>query len=331
MVEAVAMATVRNLLGEQPTERLRCWYHNGEDTLEELNRRLGAICLHYKIPQEELRDWFFMTSGNEVPLRVAAGYSELKIDEPLVKCIAAEIHRNEIDVAVLDPLITLHGVPEGDNTKMDQVVRIFATIAGTQECAVELAHHTRKLPPGANGADYVASDIRGATATRDAVRAARMLNQMTERDAESAGIPEHERTAYFRIDRVKGNNSPAAKAVWRRFVNVELPNTDEVGVVVPWEFPGQSSPSPEMAAAEHAAETLFMQLLARFTLQGRNVGHNKGSRYAPALFVGEVEAKASKTGKEALAAAMRRLFAKGRIRVETSGKSGHRVSNIVSV
>ena len=30
MVEAVAMATCRNLLEEQPTDRLRVWYHNGE-------------------------------------------------------------------------------------------------------------------------------------------------------------------------------------------------------------------------------------------------------------------------------------------------------------
>ena len=73
------MATARNLLGKQPAERLRVRYHNGEDSLEELNRRLGAICLHYKIPQEELSEWFFMTSGNEMPLRVANGYGELKI------------------------------------------------------------------------------------------------------------------------------------------------------------------------------------------------------------------------------------------------------------
>jgi hypothetical protein len=73
--------------GEQPAERLRVWYHNGEDSLEELNRRLGAICLHYDIPQEELRGWFFMTSGNEIPLRVANGYGELKIHTPLVQAI----------------------------------------------------------------------------------------------------------------------------------------------------------------------------------------------------------------------------------------------------
>jgi RecA-family ATPase len=331
MVETVAMATGRNLLGEQPTERLRCWYHNGEDTLEELNRRLGAICLHYKIPQEELRSWFFMTSGNEVPLRVAQGYSELKIDEPLIKCITAEVKRNEIDVAVLDPLVTLHGVPEGDNSKMDHVIRIFAAIADSQECAVELAHHTRKLPPGANGTDYVAADIRGATATRDAVRAARMLNQMTEKDAENTGIPEHERVAYFRVDRVKGNNSPAAKAVWRRFVNVVLPNTDEVGVVVPWEFPGQGAPSEQMAAAEQAAEAMFMQLLIRFTLENRVASDRQGMNSAPLLFSREPEAKAARISKAALAAAMLRLFAKKRIRAEDSGEPGHKVHRIIAI
>jgi hypothetical protein len=320
MVELVAMATGRNLLGEQPTERLRCWFHNGEDPLEELNRRLGAICLRYGIPQQELRGWFFMTSGNEVPLRVAKGYSDLKIHELLIKCIAEEIARNEIDVATLDPLVTLHSVPEQDNSKMDAVVRIFAGIADAQDCAIELAHHTRKLAPGMT--DYVANDIRGASAIKDAVRAARMLNQMTETDAGAVGVPEHERTSYFRVDRVKGNNAPPAKAVWRRFVNVELPNTDEVGVVVPWDFPGQGAPSPEMTAAEQAADTIFMQLLARLTLEGRTVSDKAGTNYAPHVFSQEQEAKGAKIGKRPLADAMRRLFAAKRIRVEHRSQKG---------
>ena len=85
--------------------------------------------------------------------------------------------------------------------------------------------------------------MRAPRRLKDAVRAARMLNQMMAKDAEEVGIPEHERGYYFRVDRVKGNNPPS-KAVWRRFVNVELPNTDEVGVVEPWDFPGQGEASP---------------------------------------------------------------------------------------
>jgi RecA-family ATPase len=329
MVEGVAMATARNLLGEQPGERFRVWYHNGEDNLRELNRRLGAICLHYDIPLKELEGWFFMTSGNEVPLRVANGYGDLKIDTTLIKCIEEEISSNAIDVAILDPLVTLHSVSEQDNSKMDSVVRIFAGIADARGCSIDLAHHTRKLLAGTS-TGYGGDDMRGASAIKDAVRAARMLNQMTEKEAQDVGIPEHERTAYFRVDRVKGNNAPLSKPVWRRFVSVELPNSDEVGVVVPWNFPGQGAPSPEMATAERAAEAVFLSLLARLTLEGRTVSASAGSNYAPNLFYQEPEAKAGKIGKRVLADAMRRLFATNRIRVEQHGEGTHRVNRIVT-
>jgi AAA domain-containing protein len=327
MVEGVSMATARNLLGEQPSERVRVWYHNGEDSMDELNRRLAAICQYYQIPLEELSGWFFMTSGNEVPLRVANGYKELKIDEPLIAHISEEIARNEIDVVVLDPLVTLHSVSEQDNVRMDRVVRIFAAIADAQTCAIELAHHTRKLSAG--NTDYGGDDIRGASSIKDAVRSARMLNQMTEKDAETVGIPEHDRVRYFRTDKVKSNNAPPAKAVWRRFVSVELPNGDDVGVVVAWDYPGQGAPSAEMAAAERAADSLFMQLLVRLTSEGRTVSDRAGTKFAPHVFSQEAEAKTAKIGKRPLAEAMRRLFAAKRIRVDDKGEGGHKTHFIV--
>jgi RecA-family ATPase len=100
-----------------------------------------------------------------VPLKVAKGYGDLKIDSHLIKRIEREVECNKIDVAILDPLVTLHGVSEGDNNKMDTVVRIFATIADAQDCSVELAHHTRKLLAGST-ADYVVDDMRGASAIK---------------------------------------------------------------------------------------------------------------------------------------------------------------------
>ena len=232
------MATGRNLLGEQPTARLRVWYHNGEDAREELTRRLVAICKHYEIPQEELRGQLVLTSGNEFPLRVAKGYSDLKIDTPLIDNISNQVAKYEIDVAVLDPLVTLHNVSESDNNRMDTVVRVFAAIAAEQDCAFELEHHTRKLRVG--DADLDGDDMRGASAIRDAVRAARVLNHMSTTDAMQLAIPEHERMQYFRVDKAKGNNAPPSQAVWRRFVNVDLANGDDVGrrravhVARPW-------------------------------------------------------------------------------------------------
>jgi RecA-family ATPase len=330
MVEGVSMATGRNLLGEEPKERVRVWYHNGEDNMDELNRRLAAICQYYDIPLEELPGWFFMTSGNEVPLRVAQGYSNQNIDHRLVKCIVEAIGDNKIDVATFDPLVTLHGVPENDTGKMDTVVRIFAKMADTQNCAIELSHHTRKLLPGSTE-DYSVDDMRGAGSLKDAMRAVRMLNFMSKPDAEGVGIAELERTSYFRVDRAKANNSPpATSATWRKFINVDLPNSDEVGVIIPWEFPSQDGPpSLEKAEAERKAEHIFVELLSRFTLADRPVNDSSGPGYAPHVFAREREAKLAKVGKAALADAMRRLFEVGKIKNEIFGPPSRERRRIV--
>jgi hypothetical protein len=215
---------------------------------------------------------------------------------------------------------------------MDTVVRIFAKMADTQNCAIELSHHTRKLLPGSTE-DYSVDDMRGAGSLKDAMRAVRMLNFTSKADAEGAGIAELERTSYFRVDRAKANNSPPAKsATWRKFINVDLPNSDEVGVIVPWEFPSQDGPpSPERAEVERKAEHVFMDLLLRFTLADRVVNDRSGPANAPSLFAREREAKMAKVGKVALADAMRRLFEAGKIRNEVFGPPSRQGFKLVIV
>jgi RecA-family ATPase len=327
LVEAIAMATARNLLGEQPEERLRVWYHNGEDPFIEIMRRVAAICQHYSISQEELPGYLFITSGNEFPLRVAKGYASLEIDVGLLGQISACVADREIDIAVFDPLVTLHSVSEIDTGKMDTVIRLFAGIADENDAAIELAHHVRKPAAGVS-ADYDVNDIRGVTAITDAVRAARLLNRMNEKDAEAAGCDEKERLSRFRVDRAKGNYSPPQAATWRQFINIELPNSDEVGVVASWDFPGQGELTPGRAAADQKAEQVFLVLLDKFLARGQNVSANSGPTHAPSKFADEQEARKAKVSKAALKAAMSRLLDAGRIRAEPTGRgdrSSHRL------
>ena len=328
MVELVAMATARNLLGEQPTERLRVWLHNGEDPLDEIHRRLAAICQHYNISQEELRDYLWITSGNEFPLRVAKGYTNLQVDRALVQQMSDAIGANQIDVAAFDPFVTMHSVSEGDPGKMDSVVRLFAGIADEHNAAIELNHHVRK-PAAGTEADHDVFDIRGVLAITDAVRAARVLNRMSKQDASNAGIDETARLSHFRADRAKGNYSPAQAATWRRFVNVGLPNGDDVGVVTPWDFPGQGVNTPEKIAAERKAEEIFLLLLGKFSARGINVSANSGPTYAPAKFATEREAQVAKVSKAALKGAMDRLLDADRIRTETRDRGRHRLVPVV--
>jgi hypothetical protein len=200
---------------------------------------------------------------------------------------------------------------------MDHIVRRFARLADVHDCAIELSHHVRKLAQGS--AEYTAEDLRGASAIRDAVRALRILNLMSKPDADAAGLDEFERLTRFRIDRGKGNNSaPARSATWRQFVSVRLPNGDDVGVVVPWDFPGAGgAPSDEKTAADRQAEEIVMRLLDKFAARGSQVSEAR----APTAFFEEPEARDAKLSKAALKAAIGRLLDAKRISIERAGRS----------
>jgi hypothetical protein len=316
MVEAIAMATCRNLLGEQPVERVRVWYHNAEDTQDEVNRRVVAICQHYKIPQQELVGWFIATSCEKFNLRVAKGINELKIEEATVDAVADKIHTLCIDVTIIDPLINVHEVTEDHNTKMAAVAGLFRSIAQGENCAIEFEQHTRKMPAGVTG-DYVGADARGASAWRDALRSQRVINIMAKDEAARNAIPEHERSLYFHVDVGKANNARPRAAPWRRIVSVELANGDNIGVVEPWNDPGSGSENPEIAARQKAAEELFLVLLDQFTLQGSMVNDKTRSDcYAPRLFAEQNEAKQARLSSADFKAAMGRLLKDRRIKFE---------------
>jgi len=316
MVEAIAMATCRNLLGEQPVERVRVWYHNAEDTQDEVNRRVVAICKHFKIPQQELVGWFIATSCEKFDLRVARGINELRVEDRTVDAIADKIHTLEIDVAIVDPLVNVHEVTEDHNTKMAAVAGLFRSIAQGENCAIEFTQHTRKMPAGVNG-DYVGADARGASAWRDALRSQRVINIMAKDEAARNAIPEHERSLYFHVDIGKANNARPREPEWRRIHSIDLANGDNIGVVEPWNAPGTDPENPEVAARQKIADNLFLALLDQFTLQNRIVSDKpRGAYYAPRLFAEEDEAKAAHISLLDLKAAMTRLLKERRIKIE---------------
>jgi RecA-family ATPase len=330
LVEAIAMATGRDLLGEQPQEKLRVWFHNREDPLVETLRRVAAVCQHFNIPMEEWSEHLVVTSSVEFPFKVARGYTNLEIEHTLVQQMSAAIGKMEIDVAIFDPLVTLHSVSEMDTGKMDAVIRIFAGIAEENNCAIDLAHHVRKPAAGAVG-DYDVHDIRGVKAITDAVRAARLLNHMSEKDADAAGCDERERLAKFRVDRAKGNYSPAQAATWRQFVDIEIPNGDHVGVVTLWSFPGQGERTEHAIAMERTAEQVFLHLLDKYAARNINVSTHAGPNHAPSKFAKEPEAKKAKVAKAHLDAAMLRLLDAKQVAVEPIGRGDRNAHRLVVV
>ncbi|KAF0137539.1 MAG: hypothetical protein FD152_397 [Xanthobacteraceae bacterium] len=250
IVEALAMASGRKLLHDQPKKPLRVWMWNGEDPRHELKRRIAAAAIRHAVEPLEIEGRLFVDTGHETEIVVPDCIHQANADSSsVVSTITAEIREREIDVVVIDPFISSHSASENDNMAIDRIAKTWARIADETRCAVHLVHHTRKM----GGFSVEIEHSRGAGALIAAARAARTLNASTRTEAAKAGIENHR--MLVRVDDGNPNLAPAAQfPQWLNLQTVTLPNGrdgsagDEIGVVVAT-FPGDPSlkePLPEL-------------------------------------------------------------------------------------
>ena len=212
---------------------------------DEIKRRVLAICQHYGIDRSELNSPFSkdpfrwsanltIVSGHDFPLVLAAPGEEggVAFDDQNLEFLECY----EGDAIILDPFVSIHQCPENDNSMIDAIVKRLGRLAGSSHKAVELVHHARKPAQGGNP-EIGAADARGASALSDGVRSLRMLNRMTEREAKQAKVDNPRN--FFRLDNGKANYAaPQESSLWFQHKSIILPNGDDVGIVVPWHFPG---------------------------------------------------------------------------------------------
>jgi AAA domain len=220
-----------------PEGKLRVWICNGEEDQDELDRRAAATCQHYGITQEDLGGRLFVQSVRDKPLRIATLVNNRPvIDQAVLKFMTDFIKDNSIDVFMLDPLVSFHGVMENDNGHMDLVIKEgFGAIANSTNSAGEMFHHPGKAKPGQP--DTSVEDGRGASAILWAVRSARVFNFMTPEEATKLGLSEDERRLHIRIANGKANMGPLGKAKWMKLLVEDLVNGDHVAVASPWSPP----------------------------------------------------------------------------------------------
>lgn len=241
LIEAIALVTGRNLLGVPVREICKVWYWCGEDPLEEIERRVGAILLFFRIDPSEVEGRLFLNSGrNSKIIIVETTPSGTKLAVPLLDDLSATIKKNEIDVVILDPLISTHRVSENDNGAIDMLAKSLNQLAEEQSCAVYLVHHVRKSmnAPGTTTVE----DGRGAGSLLAAARIARVMNHMTEVEATKARV--EDRYRYVRADNGKSNMAPCGSSTWFKVHSVSLNNgsgdpcwSDELPVLASWAWP----------------------------------------------------------------------------------------------
>jgi RecA-family ATPase len=244
IVEALAMCSGRALTGIKPPQRMKVWLFNAEDPRDEMERRIQAACLHYKLGPDDINGWLFLDTGREQELVVAhedrkAG---VRYNAPVIEAVIENIRRYGIDVMTVDPFVSTHSVNENDNGAIDKVAKLWAHIADETNTSIDVVHHLRKV----SDREATVEDARGAVALIGAARSVRVLNRMSEDQATAAGIPPADRFSYFNIHQGKANLTRMSSAQdWRKLESVALGNgrglqkpQDHAGVVTEWKWPG---------------------------------------------------------------------------------------------
>ncbi|MBO4228033.1 AAA family ATPase [Bradyrhizobium neotropicale] len=213
---AVAIATGReDILGLVVHQRGRVLLWNQEDETNELKRRLLAVMAAFDVQWSDIEDEngnprIIIGSGVDRRLmfakRNASGYVQ---PAPDAKVIEEYLLQEGIDLAIFDPFVEMHEANENDNPEIAVVGAVFRRVAVKANCAVILAHHTRK-PPAASASDAYAGNMDTARGAGSLAGVARMVATLYTIDKETGkrfGIPEEECRRYVRFDDAKANMS----------------------------------------------------------------------------------------------------------------------------
>ena len=235
IVEALAIATGKPLLGVDVKEQTNVWIINLEDPISEMQMRTIAAMQHYNIKPEEVKGRLFMDGEDTMQITLAAeGRDGLITNNDMLAAMIRVIKENNIGAVILDPFVSAHLVNENNNGSIQAVVAMLRKLARDTNSSVQLVHHIRK----GNGDDATIDSVRGAGSLIGAARAARVINRITPEDAMALGVDEHEALGIFRVDDGKANLAPPSdKAVYRRMQSVEIANGEHIGVATEFKLP----------------------------------------------------------------------------------------------
>jgi hypothetical protein len=235
IVEALAIATGKPLLGTAVKQQTNVWVINLEDPISEMQMRTIAAMQHYGLTPDDIKGRLFMDGEDTMQITLAAENRDgLITNDDMLAAMIRVIKQNKIGAVILDPFVSTHLVNENNNGSVQAVVAMLRKLARDTNSSVQLVHHIRKT----NGDDATIDSVRGAGSLIGAARAARVINRITPDDAIALGVDEHEALGIFRVDDGKANLAPPSdKAVYRRMQSVEIANGEHIGVATEFKLP----------------------------------------------------------------------------------------------
>lgn len=208
---------------------------NEEDRVE-LERRIHAICSHFKLDPHLLEPSLHILTGFEHMTKAVICQNGTMLRSPDIPALIAYCRQHQIIYCMIDPFVTTHDGEENDNKLIDLAVREFAQVAHVAQCAIDLLHHiVKSSDPEAHAGDI--SKARGAGAFGAAIRGGYTIAEMGEKSGSELNIPKTDWPRFCRVDDGKHNYSLKSKEPsWFYRETVWLPNGEAVGVVRPFDM-----------------------------------------------------------------------------------------------
>lgn len=298
---AVAVASGGGWIGFRP-EIGRALYLSAEDELDEVHRRLVRM-----VPRLEMLGNLNILplAGMDAVLAAPVGREGLLKETPLFVAVRRVIQKHRPDFLVLDTLADIFGGDEIKKVHARQFVAMLRSLALEYGVTVLLLSHPSQA--GMNSG----TGTSGNSAWNNSVRSRLYFERRITRD----GFKSVEDDTNIRVLKtMKSNRAAIGGQIVVRYAK---------GM-----FIREETSNLNARDAAHQAECVFLELLAKFKSQGRNLSPTPcAPTYAPTTFAKDDQGNG--ITKRAFEQAMSRLFTAGRIVIAENGPPSKRRQTIV--
>ena len=226
---AVAAATGRSdIAGMHVHSQLRVLFITGEDSADEMRRRIWAVCKHHGIDPSDLGDRLCILPARDVggiTLNSVASGGFGCVSEDGFRRLESLLRQHRADILILDPLVSFCPGGLNDNSVASAVMGQLSDLAVQANCAMVLVHHVGKASVR-EGAEASAMAGLGAVSITSHARAVFAIMNPTSEEAGKNGIMPEEAWRHVYLANAKTNLTPPQDAIWYKLHSVELPNSD---------------------------------------------------------------------------------------------------------
>jgi RecA-family ATPase len=298
----VAVAAGRNgWIGVLP-ESGPVLYVSAEDDLEEIHRRLKDVVTGHAVNLQDLADFHIVPLAGKDAVLAAAGKGGVVAPTPLWGAIVDATAKVRPKIVILDNLADIFAGNENARPEARQFIGMLRGLAIEHNLAVLVIAH-----PSLSGLSS-GTGTSGSTAWSNSVR------------------------SRLYLDRAKSEDGTEADPNVRLLRTMKA-NYSAIGgeIRIRWEKgcfrPDGAAFGFDRMAAEVSADSVFLDLITKFQIEGRDVSASPSPNFAPVIFSKHPACKG--LSAKILRAAMDRLFAARRIRVDTFGPPSRQRTRLI--